>query len=158
MPGTRAERIVAVVGAAGVAFLAVMTALAWLDYRHTGSSTAPAAQTVAAPSKRRAVSSNNGGLTLGVAPRRPAKRLTGLVLRAARGDSWVAVHAIAETGPTVFEGTLSKGQALHVAKRRVWLRVGAPLNLNATVNGRRLRLPTNTASLLLSGTRLSTLG
>ena len=63
-----------------------------------------------------------------------------LVLRAARGDCWVIVRSGSATGQVVYEGTLSDGGTLRLglAKRKLWVRLGAPWNVDAVARGRRL--------------------
>jgi transcriptional regulator with XRE-family HTH domain len=75
------------------------------------------------------------------APARAARaRVTSprIVLRAARGDCWLSVHAGSARGPLLYEGTLAAGQRLVFARRFLYLRAGAPWNLDVRVNGRTL--------------------
>jgi hypothetical protein len=65
------------------------------------------------------------------APAKPA----GLVLRATRGASWLLIRRGSETGPILYEGTLQPGRSLHF-ESRVWIRLGAPWNVDATRGGR----------------------
>jgi len=163
MPTTRFERVIAVLGVATISVLAVLTALAWLDYRDSGS-TGPAA--TPRKSVTRAVSSSpasyqttrqkTGGRTARQPPR-PVRRRSGFVLQAARGDSWVALHADSALGQTLYEGLLVQGKSIRVATRRVWMRLGAPENLDAKASGKPLALPTGTATLFLDRNRLKTL-
>src|SRR5262249_27446056 len=76
-------------------------------------------------------------------PRRPAVTPASrpapavLVLSAARGPSWLWVRTGTETGPVVYEGTLLEGHALRFGLRKpLWIRLGAPWNLDATIKGR----------------------
>jgi cytoskeleton protein RodZ len=79
-----------------------------------------------------------------------APKLAQLVLRAARGDCWVIVRAGSASGRVLYEHTLRQGSSLHLTVRRpLWLRVGAGLNLDASLGGRKLRVPQMTGNLLL---------
>ena len=68
---------------------------------------------------------------------RPAK----IVLVAARGRCWLSVRLGSPSGKLVFERTLEQGQSARFTAKRLWIRLGAPWNLDATANGRPLRLP-----------------
>jgi cytoskeleton protein RodZ len=68
---------------------------------------------------------------------KPAKAR--LVLTAARGDCWLQVKVRSATGELLYEGTLQQGQAQRFVKwKRLWVQVGAPVNLNVKLNGRRV--------------------
>ena len=68
----------------------------------------------------------------------------------ARGGScWLSVRR-GSAGKTIYEGTLVAGRTLHVRGKRLWLRLGAPHNLVARVDGRRLDLPKRTSTVLIS--------
>jgi cytoskeletal protein RodZ len=74
------------------------------------------------------------------APGAAEARLAKLVLTAARGDCWVQVRAGSANGRLIYEGTVQQGQAQRFARwSRLWLELGAPSNLNAQLNGRRLK-------------------
>jgi hypothetical protein len=60
-----------------------------------------------------------------VTPLHPA-----LVLTAGRGPCWLLVRRQSETGPVLYEGTLQPGESLSF-RPRVWLRLGAPANVEA---------------------------
>lgn len=62
-----------------------------------------------------------------------------LVLTAARGDCWLQVKVRSATGELLYEGTLQQGQSQRFVKwKRLWVQVGAPVNLNVKLNGRRV--------------------
>ncbi len=151
--------MIAGAGMALIVALGVLTTLAWFHYRDTAgtqgtqgvassAAAAPAAltgATPATPARREVV------------PRQPAARLPGLMLRATRGESWVSVHLESASGASLFEGVLPQGKSVHFSKRKLWLRLGAPENLDAKVNGRRATLPTVTSTIFLDGDRITTL-
>jgi len=59
-----------------------------------------------------------------------------LVLRAARGDSWVEVHRGGPTGELVFAGTIFDGDSERFSGRRLWINFGAADNVDARLNGK----------------------
>jgi cytoskeletal protein RodZ len=87
-----------------------------------------------------------------------------LVLTAARGDCWMQVRAGGVNGKLIFEGTVEQGQTQRFVKyKRLWLELGAPGNLNAKLNGRRLQdFPTRSAIIVVTAAQgvrtLSTAG
>ena len=61
---------------------------------------------------------------------------TRLVLAAIGGDCWLQVRSRSATGKLLYEGTLQSGQTQRfVDDKRLWLQLGSPSNLHATVNG-----------------------
>lgn len=59
-----------------------------------------------------------------------------LVLTAARGSCWLSVRIGSSAGPTVYEQTLQQGQTARFGLRKeLWIRLGAPWNLTATIGG-----------------------
>jgi len=75
-----------------------------------------------------------------------------LTLVATRGDCWLSVRAGDRAGAVLWEGMLYQGQSRRFSQRSVWVRIGAPWNLDVTLNGKPVRtLPTVTANLLVTG-------
>jgi len=60
---------------------------------------------------------------------------------ATRGPCWLSVRLGSDTGRLLYERTLEQGQAVGFSGPRLWIRIGAPWNLDATLNGKRVRLP-----------------
>ena len=84
-------------------------------------------------------------------PRRPQPPLARLVLSPASGDCWLLVRDGDETGPVLYEGILQRGRALRIARKQLWIRMGAPWNLEARLNGRRVTgLPAWTANVIVT--------
>jgi cytoskeleton protein RodZ len=112
--------------------IALLGALAWRFSAATHgralpaspSTSAPASQTVAAPTP--------------YPPGHAAARLAHLVLHA-RGPCWLLIRAGSATGPVLYEATLEAGGSLRYtlapSRPRLWLRVGAPWNLELSLNG-----------------------
>ena len=96
-------------------------------------------------------------------PQKPAKPAR-LVITAVRGDCWMQVRAGGVNGRLLFEGTVEQGQTQRFVKyKRLWLELGAPGNLNAKLNGRRLQnFPTRSSIIVVTGAQgvrtLSTAG
>lgn len=82
---------------------------------------------------------------------RPVSRAGRLHLVAARGDCWLSVRAGSREGRVLYEGMLREGDEVRVAGARLWVRLGAPWNLDASWNGRALRgLPADTGNVLVT--------
>lgn len=54
-----------------------------------------------------------------------------LVIRAARGSCWLQVRRGGATGSVVYEGTLLTGTSMRFATPSLWVRFGAPWNVDA---------------------------
>ena len=85
-------------------------------------------------------------------------RLARVVLTAARGDCWIQVRAGGVNGQLLYEGTVQRGQTQRFAKwRRLWINLGAPGNLDARLNGRRVNFPSGQSIVLVSAKGVRTL-
>jgi hypothetical protein len=95
----------------------------------------------------------------GLVAERPSPKPQGIALRlaAAGGASWVSVRRGSGAGTVIWQGTLVKGKALQLHGRRLWLRLGAPENLNARLDGKRVGLPGGTSTLVATRTGLRVL-
>jgi hypothetical protein len=58
-----------------------------------------------------------------------------------RGPCWLSVRLGSDTGRLLYERTLEQGQTVGFSGTRLWIRIGAPWNLDATLNGKRVQLP-----------------
>jgi len=88
-------------------------------------------------------------------PNRTAQRAktTALVMRASTGDCWLSVRVGGDLGPVAFQRTLLQGESVRFGLRRpLWIRLGAPWNLNATIAGRVVsnQLPQQTGNILVT--------
>ncbi len=96
-------------------------------------------------------------------PRQPAKKPapaptpTSAVLAATNGRVWLQVRSGGVSGAVLFEGVLEQGRTLPVRlSPRVWLRVGAPWNLEIRLGGHVVSgMPAHVADLVLDGSGLS---
>jgi cytoskeleton protein RodZ len=127
------------------ALLVLVALLGW----HRGSKPA---QPTSPPAKEPVAAAATTDLT--PAPRRPARTgrlIAHLTLVAARGDCWLSVHQSSREGRVVYEGLLRMGESVPLTGRRLWIRIGAPWNLEAKLNGRLLTgLPRDTANVLVT--------
>jgi cytoskeletal protein RodZ len=94
------------------------------------------------------------------APRAAAtqpSRATSIVLTASRGRCWLSVHLRSRDGPVVFERTVEEGQTVRFGLQTpLWIRMGAPENLDATMRGTAVALPGQVANVMVTSTGLQT--
>jgi cytoskeleton protein RodZ len=144
--------------AATVLLLALAAAL--LAWQRSGSSPRAA--------RSRATSAAAAGAPAPVTPRtaqpttlpasRPAKPAArALVLRATQGPCWLSVRQRSEHRRYLFEGTLEPGESRRFADGPLWIRIGAPWNLEASRAGRRLLLPQRVANVVVTASGIRTL-
>jgi RodZ C-terminal domain len=137
------------VAAIGAAALTTFTVAAWRDYRDA----APKPRTVTTAPPTTSVAAAEFRQPSRVRP--PATPATRLVLTATRGESWIEVRAGSETGVSLYEGTLARGDRLSYAHNRLWLRFGLPENVDARIDGEPAELPPGVLTMLLHGGRLT---
>ncbi len=70
--------------------------------------------------------------------------LARLTVAATRGACWLSVHVGSAAGAFVWQGTLEPGRTVRFVSRRLWLRIGAPWNVDARLNGKPAVLPART--------------
>jgi Helix-turn-helix domain/RodZ C-terminal domain len=90
-------------------------------------------------------------------PARHGARPAALVLTAARGPCWLSAHLGSRAGRRLHEGMLEQGQSLRLAGKRLWIRLGAPSNLEASLTGEPARLPDDTANVVVTAGGLRTI-
>jgi len=120
--------------AAGVA-VALLGVLAW---RFEAGGHTPSASPVSPPTSTR----QYGPVAAPPAPHpavQPATRPAHLVL-SARGRCWLSIRVDSAVGPVLYEATLEAGGTLRYtlapSRPRLWLRIGAPWNLELSLNGK----------------------
>ena len=69
------------------------------------------------------------------------ERLATLVLRASSGRCWIEAHAGSQDGRRLYYATLPEGRSLELRRKRLWLRIGLPAVLSASLNGKPVALP-----------------
>jgi cytoskeleton protein RodZ len=130
----------------GFALVALIGVAAW---QLGGSSTGTPPQTVQTPTQTRPHHHRHAPAK---APRRAAPTLA---LIAAHGSCWLRVRLGSNTGTTVYEQTLHQGQAARFGLGQpLWIRLGAPWNLQATLGPRSLTLPARTGDVLVTSAGL----
>ena len=60
---------------------------------------------------------------------------------AARGDTWLQVRSRSHTGHVLFEGNVSRGDAVRLRARRLWVRFGSASNVDLLIDGQLADLP-----------------
>jgi hypothetical protein len=89
------------------------------------------------------------------AARQPSTLLARIVLVARRGRCWLSVRQGSTTGRLVYERTLEQGRTAHFVASRLWIRIGAPWNVDATLNGKAVQLPAATGDVVVTPAGLS---
>ena len=79
-----------------------------------------------------------------------------ITVAATRGPCWLSVHVASASGPFVWEGTLEPGRTVHFVSRQLWMRLGAPWNVDARLNGKPAVLPARTGDVVVTARGIST--
>lgn len=141
------------------ALVAVVAIGAWQLEKNGSPNTAqpPASPAhVRAPSQVRPAATTHPAVTKTAAHTSAA---TALELTAARGPCWVQVRIGSSTGRVVTERTMQPGETARLGLRRpLWIRLGAPWNVNASIGSRSVTtsLPAKTGNVLATGRGLAT--
>lgn len=160
MPATRVERLLAWSGVVLLACLFVLTVVAWRDYSDvTPAPEAPfASPEQTPPPAPRAVAvaparaTQPSPLSTSSKNSRRASAADTIALHAARGDCWLEVRRGDEV---LFAGLLAQGQRRDFSGRRLELTLGAPNNVDATLNGKGVpNFPEGSSTAVLAGGRL----
>lgn len=111
----------------------------------------------ATPAPRPAQTRATTGAALPAAPRTTTRpvAVARIVLVATRGRCWLSVHVGSATGRAVYEGTLEQGRTARFSSTRLWIRIGAPWNIDATLNGKAVQLPASTGDVVVTPAGLS---
>jgi cytoskeleton protein RodZ len=140
-------RALAILG--GAALLVLVALLGWQKGADPRLTTPPANEPVALAS----ATSDRPSTPMRT---KAAPSIGHLTLVAARGDCWLSVHVRSPDGRVAYEGLLRMGESVPLAGKRFWIRIGAPWNLDARLNGRLLGdLPRDTANVLVTAAGLS---
>jgi hypothetical protein len=148
--GTRERHLRPALAGAGLATLGALAALGLLLIG--GDRPAPE-NTAATALVRESHDATGRPVVDGGSP--PKRHEVALRLAAAGGTSWLAVRRDSADGRLLWEGILERGKSLRF-QGRLWLRLGAPSNLVAYLNGDRAGLPgrTSTARVTDKGIRV----
>jgi cytoskeleton protein RodZ len=128
------------------ALAASIAVLAWRlssngGHRPTGAPVPPPAQTR---------TTTRAALPITPPAARQPPTVARIVLVARRGRCWLSVHQGSATGRLVYERTLEQGRTAHFVSTRLWIRIGAPWNVDATLNGRAVQLPAATGDVVVT--------
>jgi hypothetical protein len=83
-------------------------------------------------------------------PVTPKPKRASIAFLAAGGSCWLAVRRGSSTGQLLYEGTLQPGQRMRFAGSRLWIRIGAPWNVDATLDGKAVRLPASVGDVMVT--------
>jgi hypothetical protein len=147
----RRARIVLWVAAAVALALVAAVAIVVLVSRGSSSGAPPAplaGKTGNGPGSATTTPATTSGTGVTTPPPPPAGPRP-LVLVASGGDVWLSVRAGSATGTLLFNNTLTAGRHLRFARRRLWVRVGAPWNLTVHAAGKHLPVPLQTTGDML---------
>ena len=80
-----------------------------------------------------------------------------LVLTAARGECYLVVRRGSAEGEVLYEAIMTQNGAVDFSGPRLWLRIGASANLDATLDGEPIELPDGTVDVIVTraGARLA---
>jgi hypothetical protein len=81
--------------------------------------------------------------------RRPLRKARFTIV-ATRGTCWLSVHLDSEQGRVLYQRTLRLGEHVRFEAARLWVRLGAPWNLDATLNGKHVALPAAIGNVLVT--------
>jgi len=77
-------------------------------------------------------------------------------ITAARGSCWLSVRVASAAGTTVYEQTLQQGESVRFGLgRKLWIRFGAPWNVDASIGGHDVSLPSQTGDVVATAAGLS---
>ena len=85
----------------------------------------------------------------------PTPTVAKIRLVAARGPCWIDVHLGSRTGRAIYIGTLQPRQTVRFVAKRLWIRIGAPWNLDAQLNAKTVQLTRTVGNVLVTGTNLT---
>jgi cytoskeletal protein RodZ len=88
----------------------------------------------------------------------PPTRQAAVSLRitATRGSCWLSVRVGSSSGTTVYEQTLQQGETVRFGLgRKLWIRFGAPWNVDASIGGRGTPLPSQTGDVVATAAGLA---
>jgi cytoskeleton protein RodZ len=122
----------------GIPFVVLLALIGWQLARSGGGGHHPVAHTFSTPTT---VTGAAPHVRVRTTTPVPAPVVARFVLAARHGPCWLSVRLGSETGRVVYEGTLEPGRTARFAGQRLWVRIGAPWNLLATLNGKPVVLP-----------------
>jgi hypothetical protein len=183
MPTSRGEWVLYLLGCAVIGALIALNVLAWQNYSASEQDNVPAPlRTLETQAVSGAAASTERGAPTAEGPSTPERsadntrsttrdatangsptsaampRLADVRLRATTGDCWLEIRADSDSGSILYNGLLVQGQTLHFRRRALWIRVGAPVYLAVTLNGKPAEdFPLTTADALVTARGVETL-
>jgi Domain of unknown function (DUF4115) len=159
----RAETVVLLGAGALIVMLVAVNVMAAQGYFSDDEpGTSPAATTATTDTDtRREPAGSEPGTTAADAQRTEAGATTiarrppplpRLVLTAARGDCYLSVRRESVSGEVLYDAILPVGGSIDFTGARIWLRIGASTNLDATLDGNPLALPPGTVDVVVTRT------
>src|SRR5207302_8587692 len=73
-----------------------------------------------------------------------------LSLAASKGDCWLEIRTASAKGKILYVATLLKGKSYKVAGAKLWVRMGAPQNVDLLLNGDPVAIPSATQDVLVT--------
>jgi cytoskeletal protein RodZ len=132
------------------AIVAIAAIGAWQLDRKGPSVAPPSTPHAQAPAPRRTAAPAHAQVSKTAAHTTPTK--SSLALTAARGTCWLQVRVGSSTGRLVAEETLQPGRTARFGLQQpLWIRLGAPWNVEASIGRRSVTasLPTRTGNVLV---------
>jgi hypothetical protein len=84
-------------------------------------------------------------------PPRPQRPTTArIAFAASRGPCWLSVRLASAAGRVLYGHTLEPGEHASFVGARLWIRLGAPWNVDATLNGKPAQLPVSVGDVLVT--------
>jgi cytoskeleton protein RodZ len=149
----RMESNLIVVALAGIVAITILVVVAW-KFGSSGANTSQDFLPYGSGADTRGQSATTTGATETQAPARRKPRPARLALTAVDGQSWVEVRAGSARGETLYAGTIEQGQTQRFTKwKRLWVNLGQPAYLVATLNGKHVRKFPTSPSVILVTTR-----
>jgi cytoskeleton protein RodZ len=146
----RMESNFVVVALAGIVAVTILVVVAW-KFGSSGTPTSADILNGGNPQTTTHSSTTTGGTETQPPSTPSASRLAKLVLSAKNGDCWVQVRARNANGELLYEGTLQQGQTQRFTKwKRLWIQLGAPVYLDAKLNGKPAKLPARPAIIAVT--------
>jgi cytoskeleton protein RodZ len=145
----RARIVVWIAASVAVALVAVVlvAVLASRGGSSAASPTHPAGKTGTGPGSVTTTPPTTGATGVTTTP--PPAGPSPLVLAASGGSVWLSVRAGSATGKLLFDNTLAAGRHLRFARKRLWVRVGAPWYLKLHAAGKPVPMPLTAPGNLL---------
>jgi Helix-turn-helix domain/RodZ C-terminal domain len=144
----RMESNFVVVGLAGIVAVTILVVVAW---KFGSGGTPTSADLLDGGAATTTHSSTTTGETANQAPPRHTVSRAKLALAADQGDCWMQVRARSASGELLYEGTLQQGQTQRFTKwKRLWIQLGAPVYLDARLNGKHVKFPTRPSIVVVT--------